>query len=70
VGIVAVDPDEEWPLPVSVEPTESAIDYSFGPTLDAPIPIFSFDAIVEGGVIGLESTAKTGGHWVLGINDQ
>src|SRR6266853_4363781 len=60
VRIIAVHPNKEWAWPVRVEPTESAIDHCFGPALDAPIPIFPFDAIVEGRVVGIESTAKTG----------
>src|SRR5208282_342822 len=61
VGIIEMQPDEERPLLVPLQPMKRPIGDLLGPPLHALVAIFSRLAGVKIGVIEIESSVKTGG---------
>src|SRR5208282_2510068 len=62
VGIVEMQPDEEWPLLMMAQPPESAVGNILSPPLHALVAVFSWLAHVEVGVIDVKPTLKAGGR--------
>ncbi len=52
-----------------LQPGQGMVHHVLGTAFYTPVSIFTLGAIVERGIVRIESSAETGRHWILRVDD-